>query len=110
MMKVPITKARVRVTGTFRQDGSVLAQTIQGSCVGIETRLEVESPAAAADVAGVIRNAENGCFTIQAIRTPSPVQTTVSLNGKPLEWERGATSRPGGSAPTRATEGPPPGG
>ena len=88
MMKVPITKARVRVVGKFRQDGSVLAQTIQGSCVGIETRLDVESPAPPADVAGVIRNAENGCFTIQAVRNPSPVRTTVSLNGTPLDWER----------------------
>jgi hypothetical protein len=86
MMKVPITKARARVVGTFRQDGSVLAQTIQASCVGIETHLEVESPAPAEAVAGVIRNAENGCFTIQAIRNPSPVHTTVSLNGKPLKW------------------------
>ena len=88
MMKVPITKARVKVVGKFRQDGSVLAQTIQGSCVGIETFLDVESPAPAAEVAGVIRNAENGCFTIQAVRKPSPVQTTVSLNGKPLDWEK----------------------
>ena len=86
MMKVPITKARARVAGTFRQDGSVLAQTIQASCVGIETHLEVESPASVEEVAGVIRNAENGCFTIQAIRAPSPVHTTASLNGKPLEW------------------------
>lgn len=91
MMKVPITKARVRVVGKFRQDGSVLAQTIQGSCVGIETRLDVESPAPPADVAGVIRNAENGCFTIQAVRHPSPVRTTVSLNGKPFDWQTGAT-------------------
>jgi len=91
MMKVEITKARVSVTGKFRQDGSVLAQTIQGSCVGIETRLDVESPASAADVAGVIRNAENGCFTIQAIRKPSSVQTTVSLNGTPLAWENRAS-------------------
>lgn len=87
MMKVPITKARVTVVGKFRQDGSVLAQTIQGSCVGIETQLDVESPASAAEVAGVIRNAENGCFTIQAVRKPSPVHTTVSLNGMPLAWE-----------------------
>ena len=87
-MKVPITKARVKVVGTFRQEGSALAQTIQGSCVGIKTYLDVESPAPAEQVAGVIRNAENGCFTIQAVRHPSPVETTVSLNGEPLDWEK----------------------
>jgi len=85
MMKVPITKARARIVGTFRQDGSVLAQTMQASCVGFETHPEVEPLASVEEVAGVIRNAENGCFTIQAIQTPSTVPTTVSLNGKPLE-------------------------
>lgn len=87
MMKVPITKARVKVVAKYRQEGSVLAQTIQGSCAGVETHLEVESPASPAEVAGVVRNAENGCFTIQAIRKPSPVTTTVSLNGRPFAWE-----------------------
>ena len=87
MMKVPITKARVRVVAKYRQEGSVLAQTIESHCAGVETHLDVESPAPPVEVAGVVRNAEHGCFTIQAIRKPSPVTTTVSLNGRPFAWE-----------------------
>lgn len=87
MMKVPITKARVTVLAKYRQEGSVLARTIEASCAGVETHLEVESPASPAEVAGVVRNAEHGCFTIQAIRKPAPVTTTVSLNGHPFAWE-----------------------
>ena len=87
MMKVQIDKARVRVTGKFHSEGSVLAQTIQAHCQGVETHLEVESPDPPEKVAGVIRNAENGCYTIQAIKDPAPVQTTVSLNGEPFDWE-----------------------
>ncbi len=86
-MKVPITKARVKILAKYRQEGSVLAQTIEAWCAGVETHLEVESPAPPEKVAGVIRNAENGCFAIQAVRRPSPVHTTVSLNGQALDLE-----------------------
>ena len=87
MMKVQIDKARVRVTGRYHMEGSVLAQTIQAHGRGIETHLEIESPDPPEKVAGVIRNAENGCYTIQTVKHPTPVQTTASLNGKPLAWE-----------------------
>lgn len=87
MMKVQIDKARVRVTARYHCEGSVLGQTIQAHGQGVETHLEVDSPAPAEKVASVIRNAENGCYTIQAIKHPVPVQTTVSLNGRPFDWE-----------------------
>lgn len=86
-MKVRIDKAKVRVIGRYHMEGSVLAQTIQARGRGIETRLEIESPEPPEKVAGVVRNAENGCYTIQTVKHPTPVQTTASLNGQPLDWE-----------------------
>jgi len=71
----------MHVTARVRQEGSVLGQTVRGSWPGIETRLEVESQEAPERVAGVIRNAENGCFVLQALLNPVPVQRAVSVNG-----------------------------
>lgn len=81
MMKVNIAKARVHVAGHFRAEGSVLGQTVQSFCDGFETRLEVESDEPPERIAGVIRNAENGCYIMQTIRHPVPVQPEVMVNG-----------------------------
>ena len=81
MMKVDIKNARVHVAGRFRAEGSVLGQTIQAYSDGFDTRLEVESAEPLERVAGVIRNAENGCYVMQTIRQPVPVHTTVLVNG-----------------------------
>ncbi len=84
-MKVDITSAKVHVTAKFTREGSVLAQTIRAGSAGIETRLEVESPDGPAKVAGVVRNAENGCYVMQSLANPTPVETSVALNGAELD-------------------------
>ncbi len=81
MMKVKIDKARMHVTAHVRQEGSVLQQTIRGSWPGIETRLELESNEPPERLAGVIRNAENGCFVLQALLNPVLVERSVFVNG-----------------------------
>jgi uncharacterized OsmC-like protein len=85
MMKVQVKKARVHVTAHFRAEGSVLGQTVQGHCDGFETRLEVESDDPPERLAGVIRNAENGCYILQTIRHPVPVKTAVEVNGRAFD-------------------------
>jgi organic hydroperoxide reductase OsmC/OhrA len=93
MMQVKIDKARMHVRARVRQEGSVLRQTVRGSWPGIETRLEVESGEAPERLAGVIRNAENGCFVLQALLNPVPVQRTVFVNGvvfNPEAFPKGA--------------------
>ena len=81
MMKVKIDKARMHVTAHVRQEGSVLQQTIRGSWPGIETKLELESNEPPERLAGVIRNAENGCFVLQALLNPVLVERSVFVNG-----------------------------
>jgi hypothetical protein len=85
MMKVAIDKARVYVTATFKVEGSVLAQTVCASLDDVQTRLEVESQKAPDRVAGVVRDAENGCFVMQALLNPVPVSSTIVLNGSGLD-------------------------
>ena len=81
MMKVKISNARVHVTGRFKREGSVLRETIDAQGVGFDTKLDVESDAPAERVAAVIRNAEDGCYVMQAILKPTPVVRLFTLNG-----------------------------
>jgi hypothetical protein len=65
-------------------DGSVLDDTIQGRMLGAETTLEIDSPDPPELVAKVLRNAERGCFVMQALQNPVPVTGRTLLNGVSL--------------------------
>lgn len=84
MMKIQVSKARVHVAMRNKTEGSVLKGTVKASCLGVETRVELESEETPERIAALIKNAENGCFTMQALLEPVAVATTVSLNGAPL--------------------------
>jgi organic hydroperoxide reductase OsmC/OhrA len=84
MMKLDISKARVKVRGEFQTSGSVFAGTIRSGCKGITTELEVESSSERDKVLHMLRQAENGCYAEQSLRNPVEVKTTVTLNGEPV--------------------------
>jgi OsmC-like protein len=84
MLKVTVTRMTMHVTTRFHAQGSVLNDTIAGEMLGAETTLEVESPDDPDRVARVIRNAERGCFVMQALLRPVPVAGRTVLNGAPL--------------------------
>jgi hypothetical protein len=84
MMKIEIAKARVRVVMRNKQEGSVLQGTVQAACLGFESHLEVESDEPPERVAALVRQAENGCYTMQALVNPVPFERTVTLNDAPL--------------------------
>lgn len=84
MMKVQINKARVHVAMRNKTEGSVLKGTVKAGCLGIESRVELESDETPERVAAVVRNAENGCFTMQALLEPVRFTRNVTLNGAPL--------------------------
>jgi hypothetical protein len=52
--------------------------------LGAETLLELESPDSSDRVAKVVRNAEQGCFMMQALLRPVPVTGRTLLNHMPL--------------------------
>ena len=85
MMKSKIKKARVFVKAKFKSQGSVLAETIQATSPGFETRLEIESDDPPEKVAAVVRNAENGCYVLQTILQPVPVERAFTLNGNAFD-------------------------
>jgi hypothetical protein len=73
MLKVRVEKMRMRVVARYRVDGSVLNDTIEGQMVGAETMLELESLEPPERVARVVRNAERGCFVMQALLKQWPL-------------------------------------
>src|SRR6266446_3738289 len=81
MLKVTVNGMRMRVTARYRVDGSVLNDTVQGRMLGAETTLEIDSPDPPERVAKVVRNAERGCFVMQALQNPVPVTGRTLLNG-----------------------------
>ena len=84
MLKVKATRMTMHVTARLRLTGSVLDNTIEGEMLGAETRLELESPDPPDRVARVVRNAERGCFVLQALQHPVPVTGRTRLNGVAL--------------------------
>ena len=87
-MKTKISKARVFVTSKYKTEGSVLRETVKAVGLGFTTRLELESDEPAEKIAAVVRNAENGCYVMQCLLNPVPVERTVKLNGAELDPER----------------------
>ncbi len=81
MMKTKIKKARVFVTSKYKSEGSVLKETVKAVGLGFSTRLELESDEPADKIAAVVRNAEYGCYVMQCLLNPVPVERNVKLNG-----------------------------
>ena len=87
MLKVTVTRMTMRVQTRFRVTGAIMNDTIDAEMLGAETTLELESPDPPERVAKVIRNAERGCFVMQALLRPVPVTGWTVLNGQPLAGE-----------------------
>jgi uncharacterized OsmC-like protein len=92
MLKVQVDSARVDIDAKFTREGSLLDYTIEAGCAGIEVHVEVDSPDDPERVAGLLRNAEAGCYVMKTFRNPTPVTTTYELNGQPIEAKAPATT------------------
>lgn len=80
--------ARAVVEARFYGQGSVLAETVQVRCDGMQVKLDLESDAEPALLAKLARLAEAGCFVIQTIKHPTPTTYAVTVNGLPLDLGR----------------------
>ena len=84
MLKVTVSPMRMRVRTRYRVTGSVLDDSVTAAMVGAETTLEIDSPSDPAQVARVVKNAERGCFVMQALVNPVSVTGQTVLNGQQL--------------------------
>ena len=87
MMKVQLENVRAHIALHVAAEGSVLAQTIQARADKIEIHYEIESTEEPAKVAGLMRNARNGCYVRQTIDRPGLFHDTINLNGQPFNME-----------------------
>jgi hypothetical protein len=87
MLKTYIDKAKIFVTARFKSEGSVLRETVQAEGLGFEMRCELTSNETADKVAKVVHNAENGCYVMQTILKPTPVERQFTLNGEEFDPE-----------------------
>lgn len=85
MMKVQVDNVRVDVVARFTSAGSLLDFTVEGGCAGVDVHCEIDSPEDREKVAGLLRNAEAGCYVMQTFRNPTPVTSTFALNGDAIE-------------------------
>ena len=93
MMKTKIDKAKVFVTARFKSEGSVLRETVQAVGLGFETRCDLQSTEPIEKVAAVVRNAEKGCYVMQTILRPTPVERRFTLNGTVFDPEEFPSKR-----------------
>lgn len=93
MMKTKIKKARVFVTSKYKTEGSVVRETVKAMGLGFTTRLELESDETPDKIAAVVHNAENGCYVMQCLLNPVPVERRVTLNGVEFDPETLKKSR-----------------
>jgi uncharacterized OsmC-like protein len=85
--KLTIRNERVKVTGHFHEQGSVLRGDAEGFCDGFEVEIQIESDEPAAQIAELIRLARQMCFTEKALTSSTPVTVRQMLNGNALELE-----------------------
>ncbi len=87
MMKIDLSNVTAHVELSVGVEGSVLAQTILARGEKIEIHYDIESTDEPAKVAGLVRNARNGCYARQTIANPGIFHDTMNLNGKPFSFE-----------------------
>ena len=87
MMKVDLGQVRAKIGYSVSAEGSVLAQTIRARADKIVIHYELESDESPERVAGLMRNARNGCFARQSIGRPELFEDTINLNGEPFDME-----------------------
>src|SRR3989442_14212717 len=88
MLKVNVTRMTMHVTARFRVNGWVLNDTSEGEMLGAETRLELESQDSPERVARGGRNAERGCFAMQALLRPGAGTAHPVRNGRPSAGQK----------------------
>ena len=89
MLKVTVNGMRMRVRARYRVTGSILDDTVTAAMLGAESTLEIDSPDEPERIATVVRNAERGCFVMQALLMPVPIAAHTVLNGRPLATGNG---------------------
>ena len=87
MMKVDLGQVKANIGFSVSSEGSVLRQTIQAKADKVLIHYDVESSDPPERVAGLMRNARNGCYARQSFGRPEMFEDTINLNGSPFNLD-----------------------
>ena len=79
---------RITITASYAREGSVIAGNARTRCDAIKTELSLDSDEPPERVAQLIKMAEATCFTLTALRSPSPVALEAVVNGQPFDPDK----------------------
>ena len=85
MLKIELDDVRIDQTLTFFRTGSILRVTIESGARLLEVRVAVDSPEPRERLIELVRVAKESCFTHGALAQPVEVQTTLTVNGDPVD-------------------------
>jgi hypothetical protein len=86
-LQIEPKNVRITITARYSRDGSVIAGTARTLCDVIKTQLSLDSDEPPERLAQLIKMAEATCFTLTALRNPSPVALEARVNGQPFDLE-----------------------
>ena len=84
-LKIEFRNANIKVHGLYSREGSVLGGDIEAFADSVNTDLSLDSDEPPERVAQLVKLAEASCFTIAALRKPTPVELNVTVNGQPFD-------------------------
>jgi hypothetical protein len=86
-LHIELKNVRITIMARYSREGSVIAGTARTLCDAIKTELSLDSDEAPERVAQLIKMAEATCFTLTALRNPSPVALEARVNGQRFDLE-----------------------
>ena len=86
-LKIEFRNVNIKVQGLFSRDGSVLGGDIESFADSLTTELSLDSDEPPERVTQLVKLAEASCYTMAALRKPTPVELQVTVNGERFELE-----------------------
>ena len=87
MMKVDLGQVNASINYSVSSEGSVLRQTVKARAEKIQIHYDITSNDPPDRVAGLLRNARNGCYARQSFGRPELFEDTINLNGNSFDLE-----------------------
>jgi uncharacterized OsmC-like protein len=85
MRGLDITKAECTVEMDWWSTGSLAHGTAKTGCRGVRSRFAIESTETPETIAAVIREAKDGCYVENLIRTGATIDAEINLNGVQID-------------------------
>ena len=73
--------------------GSVLRGDVRAECHGVRTHVFLQSPSQRDALASVVSLAKQGCFLEALVQNPTPLHSTLEVNGEPVALEETGSSK-----------------